>query len=354
MIGGKENSKMGKVLYENRVFWETDSRYVQYRIPGMIVTQKGTLLAYCEARTSPSDWALMDVILCRSEDGGKSFGAQLILAAGNNRHKTVNNPVMVQDRNGRIHFLYCEDYGVNNGRVLRKFSDDDGLTWSEPLDLTSATMPEYRNAFALGPGHGICLTDGTLLIPVWMVPKRYGAKTGAHCPSEVCTLYSVDNGETWKMGEILGNTEEILSPNETEAAETSDGGVYLNLRHLSMQRAVAYSDNGYSAWHDYHADYRLNDPQCFGSVISFCDGIHPRSLLFANCNSKEARKNVTVRISTDDGKNWTGGKVLDAERGGYTEMAADEKNGRVYVLYENSAGYSEHLAIFNYEWLLND
>lgn len=343
---------MNEVIYSNRILWEPCGRYTHHRIPGMLVTNKGTLLAYCEARTNLNDWALMDVILQRSEDHGQNFGEPIILANGDVKHKTVNNPVMMQDKNGRIHFLYCEDYGINGGKIYRRYSDDDGVTWSDKVDITYATLPDYRNAFAIGPGHGICTSSGMLVVPIWLVPKRYGAKLTAHMPSEVSTLYSIDNGETWEIGELLGNSDEVISPNETAVAETSDGGVYLSIRHLSMQRAVAYSKNGYANWYDYHADYKLDDPQCFGAVVSYCDEKHPHTLLFANCDTKEARRNVTVRLSTDDGKTWSKGKVIDAIEGGYVEMIADGKNGLIYVLYEKKGGLTDHLVSFNYEWLL--
>ena len=92
--------------------WSPNETFSNHRIPGMIVTQKGTLLVYCEARREASDWALMDVLLQRSEDHGKTFGEKLVLAKGTEERPTVNNPVMVQDKNGRIHFLYCEDYAT--------------------------------------------------------------------------------------------------------------------------------------------------------------------------------------------------------------------------------------------------
>ena len=105
-------------FYESKELWSPTEEYTNHRIPGMLVTKRGTLIVYCEARRTASDWATMDILMQRSEDQGKSFGEPFKLAKGNAEHKTVNNPVMVQDKNGRIHFLYCEDYTVNGGRAL--------------------------------------------------------------------------------------------------------------------------------------------------------------------------------------------------------------------------------------------
>ena len=184
-------------MFEQRELWVADATYEKHRIPGMLVTCKGTLLAYNEARRTAEDWAMMDILLQRSTDGGATFSAPVALANGTEQHPTTNNPVMMQDRTGRLHFLYCEDYGTNGGRVLQRTSDDDGITWSAPRDITRFTAPAERTCFALGPGHGICTDSGMLLVPVWLVPALYGTPTRKHGPSVVTTLTSTDNGESW-------------------------------------------------------------------------------------------------------------------------------------------------------------
>jgi len=281
-------------MFEIKELWRGGDRYIRHRIPGMIVTKKGTLIVYNEAREPGDDWAMMDILMQRSTDHGKTFGEFIKLAEGNEDCNTVNNPVMVEDKNGRIHFLYCENYTVNGGRAMHRYSDDDGLTWSEPIDITGFTNPDYHNAFAFGPGHGIMTKDGTLIIPVWMVPKFYEAPIKSHTPSVVTTFYSKDNGETWELGNLLGTNTEIICPNETSAVLTSDGRVHLNIRFQGFCRAKAYSENGYSDWQDYAPDYKLPDPGCFGSVAAYNDGKHPYTMIFANCATKEDRSHVTV------------------------------------------------------------
>ena len=334
--------------------WCPDEIYSNHRIPGMLVTACGTLIVYCEARRSADDWALMDILMQRSVDQGITFSPKVSLAQGTQEHPTVNNPVMLQDKNGRIHFLYCEDYTINGGRILRRYSDDDGLTWSEPLDITGFAMPEYHNAFALGPGHGITLNDGTLLVPIWMVPKHYEEPLTRHSPSVISTFYSRDCGETWAIGEILGTTADVICPNETVAALTSTGGVYLNIRHQAAHRAKAYSSTGFFGWTGYGPDHKLWDPRCFGSVAAYHDGHNPYSLIFVNCDCKTDRKNITLRISTDDGQTFPWARVVDAQRGGYAEVAADSKSGLIYVLYEDQYGITDHLLVCNYAWILED
>lgn len=333
-------------MYSTRTIWTAGEgeEYSNRRIPGMLVTDRGTLILYNEARRTTSDWAMMDIFCQRSVDFGASFEPPIYLANGTQTHPTVNNPVMMQDAGGRIHFLYCEDYGICGGRILRRFSDDDGVHWSEPIDLTEVTLPETRNAFALGPGHGICLENGTLLVPIWMVPKRYHAPLRAHFPSEIATLYSTDRGEHWQLGDILTSNRDIFSPNETVAAELSDGRVYLSIRHRAHQRVKAVSADGYSHWQDYAPDYALTDPMCFGSVAAYRSPDVPHALLFANCESQTARDHVTIKASVDDGKTFPYRLLLDEHDGGYVEIAVDAARDIIYVLYEHRYGESLQLA----------
>ena len=332
---------------------ENNSAYARNRIPGMTVTSKGTLIVYNEARMAGNDWAHMDIFMQRSEDHGKTFGAPILLAAGTEEIPTVNNPVMVEDHAGCLHFLYCENYAIRGARVLHRVSNDDGRTWSAPIDVSRMTLPFYRNAFALGPGHGICTKDGTLVIPIWMVPKCYEQEITAHGPSCISTLYSRDNGVSWQMGEIMLGDSSTPSPNETELALTSDGCVYLNARTKEHCRAVSYSSNGYNGWTPLRPDRTLTDPCCFGSTVSYCENGR-NVLLFANCDSETERKNVTVRISFDDGKTWSHKKVLDADRGGYVETAVDSDCGTIYVLYETDWGKTCRLVVTDLDSLLSE
>lgn len=341
--------------FEHITVWDADNtEYVRHRIPGMIITEKGTVIIYNEARHEGDDWAAMDIFAQRSTDGGKTFGDRIYLARNSETVKTVNNPVMMQDDSGRIHFLYCENYSILGGRVLQRVSDDDGISWSKPRDITASTLPEYRNAFALGPGHGIRTQDGALAVPVWFVPKCYGSDVYDHHPSVISVLYSADNGESWQLGDIIrGDRGEVTEPSETALAITADGSVYLNARVTKPHRAVAYSQNGYCGFSPLTADTALTDPVCFGSCAAYSrDGVH--GIIFANCDHATERKNVTVKLSLDDGRTWKYKKVIDADHGGYVECGVNNGTGDIYVLYEENWGKKCHMAIFDLEWLINN
>ena len=338
--------------------WEPDETYTHHRIPGIFITSKGTVIIYNEARRDGSDWAHMDIYLQRSEDQGETFGEPIYIAYGSEQYKTVNNPVMLEDALGRLHMLYLKDYSINGGGAWQRTSLDDGKTWSEPKEITAFIAPEIHNAFAFGPGHGIRTKDGMLIVPVWMVPKSANVPLDDHWPSVLSTFCSTDNGETWFIGEIIGSVggalyPGVVYPNESVAAETSDGRIIMSVRSFNHYRALTYSETGYSGWSKLEARRELIDPCCFGSIIKY-DGLNGGyALLSVNCADEHDRVNVTVRVSFDDGKTWGIKRTIDADRGGYVDIAADEKNGYIYVLYENKGGgEGVYLAKLSNDWLI--
>ena len=324
-----------------RIIWQSDERYAVYRIPGMIFTAKGTILIYCEARDALSDWARMDILLYRSEDGGDTFSGPVVMARGTEDHPTVDNPVCIPGPDGLLHFLYCRDYSVEGGGVWYRRSDDDGLTWSDPVSLMDRTCPALHNAFAFGPGHGIALENGTLLVPVWYVPKAAGAEIRSHHPACVSVFFSTDNGETWRLGDRLCGTAACPDPNETAAAQAPDGSVFFSVRLGGRTgcRAVTRSLTGFSGFEPLTLCPALPDPVCMGSAVRAED-----TLLSVNCASTTARENLVVRTSFDGGRTWPRSLVVESGDAGYADIAY--RDGTVYVIYEQRAGETVKLARF--------
>ena len=169
------------LLETTHLFEEGKDGFVSYRIPGIIVTAKGTALAYCEARKySGEDWGELEIHLRRSTDGGRTWSSATQMAhlgsrtptatppirgksgqpQGEPEQQTVNNPVAISARDGTVHFLYCIEY-------MRAFyirSKDDGVTWSRPVEITSV-FDQYRpeldwQVIATGAGHALQLHTG--------------------------------------------------------------------------------------------------------------------------------------------------------------------------------------------------
>lgn len=316
-----------------------------YRIPGIVVTAAGTLLAYYETRLDASDWNTRNIGLRRSTDGGVSWSPRrdLIEQTGD---LTINNPVMIATRHGRIHFFWEQDYN----RFFHQFSDDDGLTWTAPVEQTEAlTVIRTRYAwtvFGLGPGHGIETRDGRLLLPVWLC--NGGGR--AHRPSVVTTLASDDGGKTWQCGEVLplatgqnqplaaGQDQLLVNPNESALAQLRDGRVLINMRHETpcRRRALAVSANGTDGWSPPWLADDLPDPVCCAGMVSL-PGLSPGDpacLVFSNCATEgPQRTDLTVRISHDDGRSWQTGQYLE-KLAGYSDLAASPDGQWLYCFYE--------------------
>ena len=328
-----------------------------YRIPGLAVTSSGSLLAYAEARkTTGSDWDAISLVLRRSEDRGATWSPQQVIGrlpgpispnpvmSGRPRPAgaiTYNNPVAVPGRKrGDVLFVYCVEY--QRAYVMR--SADGGRTFSAPVDITPVFeqfRPEYNwKVIATGPGHGIRLRNGRLLIPVWLSTSE----TGPHHPSVVSTIYSDDGGSTWRRGAIAAaSSGEILNPSEAAAVQLSDGRVMLNIRSESKQhrRLVATSPDGATGWSAPRFQEELAEPICFGSLVRHSGKrllfVNPGNLLRGGGPGEPGRprdrRNLTVQLSEDDGITWKVKRVIDPSWSGYADINVDP-SGSVYVLYE--------------------
>ena len=378
-----------QLLEKTDVFPSREGGYHQVRIPGIVVSSKGTVLAYGEGRHADQgggDWADIDLVLRRSTDRAKSWQPIQILEDGTQyagqarntvaRRKkgqenfvTCNNPVMIVDRDGDVlHFLYCVEYD----RCFYCRSTDDGLTFSTPVEITSAFeafRPEYAwKVLATGPGHGIQLTNGRIVVPVWL---STGEGAGGHRPSCVSTIYSDDQGKTWKAGEIAVNHPQLANPSETVTAQLADGRVMLNIRceNEENRRAISYSVDGATGWTVPVFDEQLYEPVCMGSIIRvsaeadsdknrllFCNpvGTEPRASK-ANVFSKERRK-LTAKLSYDEGKTWQVSKLIEPGAAGYSDLAVGP-DGSIYCLYERGGSRTAldpeaiTCAKFNVAWL---
>ena len=360
------------LLEKTEVFPPKFNGIARYRIPGIVVTTKGTVLAYCEARkNNAKDWGEIEVHLRRSTDGGKTWLPSQHIAhtatriegnphtkTGGDREQTVNNPVAIVDRQtGAIEFLYC----VNYARCFSMRSTDDGATWSTPVDITASFEPFRKHydwkVIATGPGHGIQMKGGRLVVPVWLA---YGA-AGSHAPSAAGTIFSDDHGATWKAGDIaFPNAGEFRSPNETMLAPLSDGRVMLVARSSSkMNRKLAsISADGATGWSEPKFHDQLWEPTCMASIMAHPSGV----LLFSNPHTlprdKDGveipggfgkRENLSIKLSRDDGKTWPVNKTLETGRSAYSDLSV-LPDGSVLCLYERSDSIT--CARFNLEWLI--
>lgn len=311
--------------------------YPVYRIPGLIVTDRGTMLVCYECRQG-GDWSVIDLCMRKSADGGKTWSRRRLLVSGGGKN-TTNNPVFFADGE-RIHFIWMENYK----RAFYQYSLDEGETWSPAREITAAfeaIRPWHPwTIIAAGPGHGTRLSSGRLIVPVWLANDP--TQITAHMPSVCATLYSDDRGQNWHMGEMVPTGKAVPSPNETALAELSDGRVLLNIRSKSENhlRCLAVSATGIDRWEDVRFDEQLIDPHCEGALCSF-----PRGILFSNCRSKTERVNLSLLKSEDDGAAWE--QCLIEPIGAYSDVCYHSGAGTAFVAYE--AGEYQHIMIAEIE-----
>ena len=318
--------------------------YRRYRIPALVVSVRGTVLAFCEARRhSGQDDDEIDILLRRSLDGGLTWEDRLMVVTDGDR--TCGNPCPVVDRyTGTILLPFCKD----NQQVFITRSDDDGLTWSEPEEITAAVKDPAWSYLGTGPGHGIQLASGRLLIPCWSDASP-GPATWRDPPpvwgkiqsSYAC--FSDDSGRTWQRSEEMT----INASDECEAVELEDGTVYMNMRSRQDRkcRATARSYDGGQTWSSVEYDATLPEPSCQGSVVRLDEA----RVLLSHPSNTDARTLLTVRLSRDECRTWPVSRVLHEGSSAYSELAIAD--GSFLCLYEADSGERLILARFTPEWL---
>ena len=339
------------------VFVAGQDGYHTYRIPSVIATPRGTLLAFAEGRRAAGgDSGDIDLVMKRSTDGGTSWSAMTMV--GDNGPNTFGNACPVIDiSTGTIWLLSTHNAGVDRESAIIDStstgsrtvwvmkSDNDGLTWSDPAEITSAVKRPNWTWYATGPGVGIQTRSGRLVIPA----NHAEAGTRIH-RSHI--FYSDDHGTTWHLGAVSDP-----GTNESQVAELSDGRLMLNMRNHPAKpsnfRMVAISDDGGLTLSAAESDRALIEPPAQASLLRVPNvGGTAGSLLFAN-PAAPSRTRMTVRVSADDGRTWTPGRVLHEGPAAYSSLVviSDTAIGLLYERGERSPYERLTFARMAREWL---
>jgi sialidase-1 len=326
-----------KGLTQLDVFVAGQDGYNTFRIPSLLVTPRGTVLAFCEGRKdAPSDAGNIDLVLRRSTDGGATWGPLQVIA--DDGPHTMGNPCPVFDRQTEtIRMLMTRNHGQDkepqilsgtsreSRSVWTMSSTDEGRSWSPRVEITSQVKRPDWTWYATGPGVAIQLESGRLVVPCdhFVAKSKLGR---SH------VIYSDDHGATWKIGGVAG--ERV---NECQVAELGDRSLLINMRHHPARRgegrAISISRDAGLTWTPPGIDPTLVEPGCQASLISLKDeqGHGPNRLLFSNPASAK-RELMTVRLSEDGGKRWPRAQVLHAGPAAYSCLAklAGQSAGCLY------------------------
>jgi len=339
------------------VFVAGQDGYHTYRIPALLPTTKGTLLAFCEGRVAGrGDSGDIDLLLKRSTDGGRTWGEMQIV--WNDGKNTCGNPCPVVDRStGRILLLLTKNHGEDNeaeiklrtGKESRTVwichSDDDGATWTKPIEITDQTKRSEWTWYATGPGVGIQIEHGPHAGRI-VIPCDHGfhdengtrrdvqSEYGAH------VIFSDDHGESWQISDAI-----VPKMNECQVAELAEpaGGLVLDMRSYrgASCRAQSISSDGGATWTAPEDVPALVEPVCQASVIrqAWPKRSDPGLLLFSNPAHPKKRVAMTIKASLDDGATWSTGLVLEPGPSAYSCLAklSDDAVGCLYERGEKNA-----------------
>lgn len=341
-----------------------DDGSAAYRIPGMVTSNAGTLLAVYDVRYNNSAdlQERVDIGLSRSTDGGQTwekmripmtFGEDGGLPSAQNG---VGDPaILVDETTGDIWIIAAWTHGMGNNRAwgsshpgMDKYktaqlvlvrSQDDGLTWSEPINITSQMKDPEWYFFFQGPGRGITMQDGTIVFAAQYIAKNREPRA--------CIIYSRDHGKTWQL-----HSEARPNTTEAQVVELTPGTLMLNMRdNRGGSRAVMTTTDMGKTWYD-HPSTRsaLQEPVCMASLLkaSASQNIFNKDILFfSNPNTTKGRYDITIKASLDLGLSWPAENsvLLDEDYGwGYSCLSMIDSE-TVGIIYEGSTAHMVFQAV---------
>ena len=295
-----------------------------YRIPSIITATNGDLIAAIDERV-PScgdlKWSRdINIVIRKSSDNGKTWG-KIEKIIDYPLGQSASDPSMILDKQTNTIFLFYNYMDLDNQKDIYYLkyisSNDNGKSWSKPVDITNQISKEnWKNDFKfITSGRGIQTKNGTLLHCLVNLQK------GTH------VFGSNDNGKTWFITEAP-----TLPGDESKIVELNDGSWMVNSRVNKLgYRYSHFSNDDGKTWIS-KKEESIIDPGCNGSLIRYSRG-EKNLLLLTNINNKKERKEIVLRYSTDEGKSWSNPKIIYNGEAAYSSMTVME-NGNLGLFFE--------------------
>ncbi len=357
IIGGEKFAATGHASASQRigaaVRLRGDDGSKFYRIPGLVRSKRGTLLAVYDVRYDQSGDlpANIDIGISRSTDGGQTWGP-MIIAIDRGKDTLygfdgVGDPaILCDERSGRLWVAGLWSHGnrawhgsgpglqpEETGQLMLAYSDDDGMTWSQPRNITREVKQAEWRLLLNGPGAGICLRDGTLVFAA-----QYRAADGPpHQGKPFSTiLWSKDQGITWHLGKGVK-----IDTTEAQVAELPDGSLMLNCRdNRGGSRTVMITRDLGKTWTTHATDRSaLREPICMASLLRWQNAADGNLYFFSNPDSTQARHRMTIKVSDDAAMTWPEKRhTLYDERTGFGYSCLAPVNDKIIGVIYESAG----------------
>lgn len=291
-----------------------------YRIPSLVTTTNGTLIAAIDERNNSCGdlkWNRdINIVIRKSFDDGKTW-TKIEKIVDYPLGRSASDPSMIVDRKTNEIFLFFNYMDLDNAKDIYRFmvikSSDHGKNWSEPFEITNNIIKKgwEKDFMFITSGRGIQTKDGTLLHCLVNLNK------GTH------VFGSKDHGKSWFL------IDTPLSPgDESKIVELSNGNWLVNSRVNSNDSRYSHisKDNG-QTWATYK-NKDLQDPGCNASLINYDE-----LLLFTNAFDSKYRKNLSLSVSKDQGKTWAENQTIYAGESAYSSITK-LKNGDIGVFFE--------------------
>lgn len=367
LLNGKQMVIKSVNESERRVFkayttlWAPgDYNSKNYRIPAIITTKKGTIIAIADKRKAnivdlPED---IDIVVKRSTDNGNTWSEPILVAEGQGRFKGYGDAAIVETKSGKLLMIYVGGTGLwqsranDPNRTYISESTDDGLTWSAPRDITSQLFGEENSndmrkhwwASFCASGNGCVTQNGRILFAAAVREGEMGSLNNY-------AYYSDDEGLTWKV-----SGPAMMGGDESKIIELKDGRLLMSIRNkFRGNRYYNISRDGGQTWGTPAKWSEIIEPACNGAIMRYKHESRPNVefLLHSIPFDKGARKNGTIFISNDEAKTWKWNKTIFKGSTAYTDLAI-LPNGDIGYFTEEDEPISLVFVRLSPEWLFED